>query len=318
MRQDYLAVGNAYLEQLGAEDVALIESALPRDLRPRARQDLTSLYPGGFDELLGRPELFEAVFGPRRDVDPLLGASPFLVFAVAVHRAGAELASTSYVSEWLGPGRWAPVFDVDLLRDFMSAPWRRLFLVELLTSYTHVASGSVVVSTSRGLRRHRFSELDPVRLSGLLELVSESERPGILRRLGDLALFLTGVFPDYTARRGIAPIDEARLLRASGLRNGDTTGRSSGDAMAVRRAGSELSASREAPAAFGDGGAVGLLEQLGRRWYRGAFQLLAAPVSGNVAVIGELPERFGQARRVLGLVTERFLFPHRDRWFGIG
>ena len=57
-------------------------------------------------------------------------------------------------------------------------------------------------------------------------------------------------------------------------------------------------------------------EQLGRRWYRGAFELLPRPVPGNVAVLGELPERFGQARRILNLVTERFLFRYRDRWFG--
>ena len=68
----------------------------------------------------------------------------------------------------------------------------------------------------------------------------------------------------------------------------------------------------------GDGGAVGLLEQLGRRWYRAAFDALPRPVSGNVAVLGELPERFGDARRILNFVTERFLFHHRDRWFGLG
>jgi hypothetical protein len=65
-----------------------------------------------------------------------------------------------------------------------------------------------------------------------------------------------------------------------------------------------------------DRGAVGLLEQLGRRWYGSAFDLLAKPVADDVAVLGELPQRFAQARRLLGFVTERFLFTDRDRWFG--
>ena len=117
----------------------------------------------------------------------------------------------------VGPGAWPRVLDAAQLCDFLAAPWRRLFLAELLASYTHVASGSVLVSTRRGWRRQRFSELDPVRLAGLLEVISESERPGILRRLGDLTLFLTGVFPDYVARRGFGPIEESRLLRAGGM-----------------------------------------------------------------------------------------------------
>ena len=36
-----------------------------------------------------------------------------------------------------------------------------------------------------------------MRLLELLELAPPIERPGIHRRLGDLALFLTGVFPDH-------------------------------------------------------------------------------------------------------------------------
>ena len=102
--------------------------------------------------------------------------------------------------------------------EFIGPPRHRLFLAELLAFLYHVASGSVMVATRRGLRRQRFSELDPVRLAGLLEVVSREERPGILRRMGDLALFLTGVFPDYVARRGFGPIEEGRLLRAGRAR----------------------------------------------------------------------------------------------------
>ena len=141
--------------------------------------------------------------------------SPFLAFAVAVEQAGQQLSAASYVPEWAGVGRRTPLFDVPRLRDFMSSPWRRFFLAELLASYTRVASGSVVVATRRGLRRQRFSELDPVRLAGLLDVVPDAERPGVLRRLGDLALFLTGVFPDYVARHGFGPVDQSRLLRSS-------------------------------------------------------------------------------------------------------
>ena len=47
-----------------------------------------------------------------------------------------------------------------------------------------------------------------------LDAVPESDRPGICRRLGDLALFLTGVFPDHSATRAVHPIELERLLRS--------------------------------------------------------------------------------------------------------
>src|SRR6266540_1530599 len=116
----------------------------------------------------------------------------------------------AFVGEWAGPRQRLPVFDVATLRDFLAAPARRLFLAELLASYVHVASGSVLVQTRRGWRRQRFSELDPVRLAALLDVVPAGERVGIYRRLGDLALFLTGVFPDHTATRAFAPVHAQR------------------------------------------------------------------------------------------------------------
>ncbi len=72
---------------------------------------------------------------------------------------------------------------------------RRLFLAELLSSYTHVASGTVWAKSGGRWRRRRFSELDPVQLARLAEVVPDWERLAVYRRLGDLALFLTGVFP---------------------------------------------------------------------------------------------------------------------------
>ena len=159
-----------------------------------------------------------------RGPGPLMQASPFLVFAVTVEQAGEQLASASYVPEWVGIGRRTPLFDVPRLREFMSSPWRRFFLAELLASYTRVASGSVLVATRRGFRRQRFSELDPVHLAGLLDVVPDAERPGVLRRLGDLALFLTGVFPDYVARHGFGPVDQGRLLRSGRVAAGPRRG----------------------------------------------------------------------------------------------
>ena len=240
---------------------------------------------------LGDPALEEAVFGPGTADAMRAAMSPFLCFAVAVHGTRAYLDTTTYVEERWAPRRRIPVFDVGPLRDLLANPGRRLFLAELLGSYTHVASGATWQRTRRGWRRRRFSELDPVRLAELLEAVRPEERAGIYRRLGDLALFLTGVFPDHHAAPGTGQLAANRLLRISGLRPDD-------DAVL----GPEL------------------LGQLGPRWYAMAARSAAthgAAMTAGLAVAAEMGERFGEARRVLNVVSDRYLFPLRERWFGL-
>src|SRR5215203_422860 len=212
----------------------------PARRRPRPAREATGRRagPGQIEALLADPAAYQAVFTPHGD--PLLRASPFLVFALALHQTAADLEAASFVPEWSSRQGRVAVFDVPALRAFLAAPARRLFLAELLASYVHVASGTVWVQTPRGWRRRRYSELDPVRLAALLEVVDEAERPGVWRRLGDLALFLTGVFPDHTDARGFGPVQASRLLRSAGLAQGETS----------------------------TGGGVALLELLGRRWYR--------------------------------------------------
>ena len=63
--------------------------------------------------------------------------------------------------------------------------------MEHLASYTGVASGASREAHPSRLGR-RLSELDPVRLTAMLEQVPLPERSGVYRRLGVLWLFLTG------------------------------------------------------------------------------------------------------------------------------
>jgi hypothetical protein len=246
--------------------------------------------PDAVAALLADPRAFEAVFGAASAGEPVL-ASPFLAFAVAVHRAAADLASVGYVPERSLARQRVPVFDAPELRDFLGSDARRLFLAELLASFTRVASGRYRVTSGGRSRTRRFSELDPVRLAGLLDAVPEQSRPGVYRRLGDVALFLSGVFPDYVAGRAFGPVDAARLLRAAQV----------------------PPAERERLAAAPD---LELLELLGARWYRSALAL--APVrTSRLDVVGEVAERFRQARRVLNHVADRYLLGPDSPWFAV-
>ncbi len=282
-----------WLEHLGEGDLALlarIAAAAGID-NARVRSDDAAV-----ESLLGRRETFAAVFGANAPNDVMTNVTPFLTFAVLVHRVWADLGTAAYVAEWVGPRQRLPVFDGSELAELASDPERRLFITEMLASFTYVVSGVAWVQTRRGLRKQRFSELDPVRLASLLEVVDERERAGIYRRLGDVALFLTGVFPDHTESHGFDSVAEGRLLRSAQVR--------------------VLHPSSSARSEPGGTGSVGLLEQLGARWYRLAAATAVGPLTGTMRVVTDVADRFGDVRRVLNYLTDRYLLPYRGDWFG--
>jgi hypothetical protein len=281
-------VGRDYLEHLTDEDLRVLTLLTGR--APASAQDLRRL-PAAVPGLFERPELFEEIYGRRRPGEPggLVGVSPFFAFMVAVHRAAGEIAATPYVAERSAPRQQVPVFDAAQLAEFLADPRHRLFLAELLTSFVRVASGRYWTRTTRGWRARRYSELDPVRLAQFAEHAPAPYRPGLYRRLGDVSLFLAGVFPDYAQSHAFGPFDAARLLRAAGLPTRDETGMS-------------------------DAAPIQLLEHLGQRWYRRASTL--APVAtSHMAVVAEVAERFRDARRILNHITDRYFSRIDNPWF---
>jgi hypothetical protein len=271
-----------YAEHLTEADLRLLSSVAPADGPAPG--------PPRIEALLADPRVFEAVFGHEGVAagKPVL-VSPFLAFGVAVHRAVTDLSAMDYLPERSGVRQLVPVFDTPELRDFLGSAARRLFLAELLTSFTRVASGRYRYRSGGRPQSRRFSELDPVRLAGLLDVAPEESRPGIYRRLGDVSLFLAGVFPDYSASYALGPVNVARLLRSARVPAGERDGLATAPAL-------------------------DLLEYLGARWYRAA--LAVAPVqTSKLAVVGEVAGRFRQARRVLNLLADRYLLGPGSSWF---
>ncbi|MGH3268391.1 MAG: hypothetical protein ACRDN1_04875 [Trebonia sp.] len=289
---------SAYADYLTQADLRLLARAVGASAAAVA--DLAG-DAAAIEGLLADPRVFSAVFGTPSPAsatpETLVFASPFLAFGVAVHRAVADLAAMDYLPERSGLRQRVPVFDTPELRDCLGSAERRLFLAELLASFTRVASGRYRVPSRWGSgpgsapgqgagsggrsRTRRFSELDPVKLAGLIDVVPEESRPGIYRRLGDVSLFLAGVFPDYSAMHAFGPADVSRLLRSARVPAGDRDGLAAAPAL-------------------------DLLEYLGARWYRAA--LATAPVrTARLDVVGEVAERFRQARRVLNHLADRYL-----------
>jgi hypothetical protein len=286
------------LERLSDADLALLAGlggrpGLPEQRAARLRRD-----PGGIEPLLGRPEVFAALFESGGE-DPLVLVSPFAAFAVLVAHTSETLQETAFVSERVGRHRTVPVFEVEPLRAFLDDPLRRLFLGDLLASYTHVASGAFWMKGRRGWRHRRFSELDPVQLAELVAVVQADERVAVYRRLGDLTLFLCGVFPDYVESHPLAPIAVDRLRRAL--------------------AGSAVSDARDEPGSLESGlGAQPLLEAVGRRSYRLAWAATQYHDLGLAPALGYVAEHYRHARMILSFLTDSYLRGMRGRWFPLG
>jgi hypothetical protein len=187
------------------------------------------------------------------------------------------------VPERTAPGLRVPVFDGPLLAAYLAEPVHRLFLAELLASFARSSSGVIVTRTAQGLRRRRWNDLDLERLAGLLDALPEQQRPPVWRRLGDLALFLAGVFPAAIERTLAGRLDPARLARITGL------------------------------AAPPESGPAELFEWFGAGWYRLAARRATAPEESGAA-LRDNAEHIHEARRVLNAAADRYLLPASIQW----
>jgi hypothetical protein len=266
-----------FVESLTGHDLemlAAIEQA-PSDsdeLRAHLVRD-----PETIEVLLADPSLYESIY-ETPETGMIAGLSPLLAFAVLVHRTMRDLRAAAYVPEWIGAGERLPVFDAASIREFIDAADRRYLIADFLGSFTTVSSGSMWVRTERGYRKRRFSELDPVALAEMVGSLPLAQRSGGYRRLGEVSLFLTGVFPDHTARHPLSPMHQARLARLSGVEMDEA----------------------------GDLDYVHFLERVGRSWYDRAATDPLLP-TGIREVLSDMATNFTQARRFLNYLTDRYL-----------
>lgn len=285
--------GREYLARLTDADLrALVHADAVRADRATARIEALHRQPALLLDALDRPATSAAVLnlaGQGRAADRFALVSPFLLFAAAVHRTAADLAQASYAPERTAPRQRIPLFDGGRLSAYLAAPRHRLFLADLLASFARISGG--VVPARGGQHRRRWNDADPHRLAVLLDAVPPAQRPPVWRRLGDLALFLAGVFPDAAER--LVP-DEAAATR-----------------LARRTLPGTAPDAR--PESMPDGGAPDLIEWLGTRWYQQAARHAPGTAARDLR---DHAEHFRPARRVLNTATDRYLLPYSADWLG--
>ncbi|HEY7323275.1 MAG TPA: hypothetical protein VH520_00505 [Streptosporangiaceae bacterium] len=279
--------GVVYLRHLTDADLrALVHADEVSTAEADARIQALRRSPALLLEVLDRPAASAGLLNlaSARDPQRYTLISPFLVFAAAIHRVAADLGRSGYVPERATPRLRIPVFDGPQLAAYLAEPEHRLFLIELLASFARSSSGVVVTQTAQGPRRRRWNDLDLGRLAGLLDALPDQDRPPVWRRLGDLALFLAGVFPAALDRALAGRLDPVRLALTTGL----------------------------GPPSVGLGPAE-LFEWFGASWYRLAARRTVAAREA-AAALRDRADHIHEARRVLNAAADRYLMPVTISW----
>jgi hypothetical protein len=203
--------------------------------------------------------------------------SPRFLFEILLRRAFVELQNRSYTIERTASQK-IPVFDSKEVVEFMSDKKVLKYLADMLTSFTRTESFTMRVRVRRGIwRRIRFSDMDVDSLIRLCEVSDEEHRFGLYKRIGDLSLFILGIFPEYVIRDynlTVAPHSFRRW----------------------RRSEEEY-------------------EELGRRFYRMAGVHQDAQLLDLSDVFLNLQEKFTIAKKPLNYISGNFIQINKERLF---
>ena len=233
------------------------------------------------DALVGDQALFDRVID---DEEIFLRVSPALYFEILLRKANRELEEATHTVERSGRDN-VPVFDTGDVLKLMKRPKIIEYLASMMASFTLVRSYVVPVRVRRGVRRRvRYSDMDIDRLVRFASNADPLERFGYYKRIGDLCLFVSGVFPDHSQT-------------SYGPSAGDTS------APVARRQRMRRS--------------IEDYEREGRMFY-GLAQVHPTARTLELSNVFEvLKEDFVAARKPLTLIATRFLHAQRRRLFGM-
>ena len=214
----------------------------------------------------------------QRDEEIFLYISPALFFEILLRNSHRELETVAYTEE--RQGRMSiPVFDTPNVLEFMEQPGVVEYLASMMASFTRINSYTVPVRVRRGVRRRvRYNDMDVDSLIRFAADADPEQKFGYYKRIADVCLFLSGVFPDSAqTRAGNSPLPRSWRMRRT----------------------------------------LEEYEREGRTFYGLAQEHPAARVLELSQVFAALKENFNAARKPLTFVATRFLHAKKRQLFGM-
>jgi hypothetical protein len=199
--------------------------------------------------------------------------TPRFLFEVLLRMARRDLVTQSYTVERMATQK-IPVFDIPAVVRFLDNKRVLKYLGDMMSSFIRVESFSLPVRVRKGIwRRIRFSDMDIDSLQRFCQAADEEHRFTFYKRIADLCLFITGIFPEY-------PTMDFGHIFNNGVRQSHS-GR-------FKRS-------------------VEDYEEEGRHFYKLAGEHKDAEVMNLIEVFQQLHEGFSLARKPLNYISEHYL-----------
>ena len=176
------------------------------------------------DIIRDKPDFLEVLLEDERlfarmvaDDEILLKVSPQLLFTVLLRRVRKLLRDAAFTVERAPEGH-LPVFDASRTVRLLERPGVLPYLAHMMASFVRTDSRAVLVRRGLAYQRRVFSDMDVDDLMEMAEMVEPERRFAVYKRLGDVSLFLVGLFPEHVSRpqgrpRGVTAAWGARQRR---------------------------------------------------------------------------------------------------------
>jgi hypothetical protein len=148
------------------------------------------------EPMLEDPKLVERLF---RDEETFVRISPQMLFSVLLRRLRMDLEKETYVFEVEPRGKRIPVFEAPAVAELLSDKRICDYLAQMLASFVRTNSGVIYWKERGTWHKKQFSDIDIDDMIELARIIDPEMRPALYQRIADLALFLSGIFPDHAA-----------------------------------------------------------------------------------------------------------------------
>ena len=148
------------------------------------------------EPMLQDPKLIQRLFAEEAG---LVRVSPYFLFTVLLLQVRRDLEATAYILEVDFKGKRIPVFQAQSVTDLLGRVVIRDYLADMLASFTRTNSGVIYWRERGAWHKRRFSDLDIDDMVDLARIIDPEMRPALYKRIADIALFLSGIFPDHLA-----------------------------------------------------------------------------------------------------------------------
>jgi hypothetical protein len=163
------------------------------------------------EPMLEDPKLAERLISEE---EAFVRVSPYLMFAVLLRRVRRDLESQSFMFERDARGKRIPVFEAPQAVQLLGDSAMREYLIEMLCSFVRTNTGLLYWKERGAWHKRKFSDVDMDDMIALCHLVEPAFKPRLYKRIADIALFLTGIYPDHASLFVRRPRSQAARGRA--------------------------------------------------------------------------------------------------------